>query len=56
MNALNNLFAKTAKVKNLTDFTHFSLNVAQMKAIKGGTEPILPPPPPTTPPGGGGGI
>ncbi len=40
MKTLNNLFSKSVCVKNMADFSHFSLNVSQMNAIKGGTEPI----------------
>lgn len=51
MKTLNNFFAKSASVKNIDDFSHFSLNYTQMNTIKGGTQPIqtepgTPPPPP----------
>ena len=41
MKTLNNLFGKSASAKNINDFNNFSLNVAQMSAIKGGTTPIV---------------
>jgi hypothetical protein len=41
MKTFNNLFGKSASIKNIADFNHVSLSVSQMNAIKGGTEPVL---------------
>ncbi len=52
MKTLNNLFRKSASVKNIADFNNYSLSVSQMNTIKGGTEPIQSNPivvPPTKP-------
>jgi hypothetical protein len=52
MKTLKNIFGKSASVKNIADFSQFSLSISQMNLVKGGlgTEPILPNPGVPTPP------
>jgi len=50
MKTLKGLFRRNSDVKIISDFSIFSLNSAQMIAIKGGTEPIGTDPGEPTPP------
>jgi len=53
MKTLNNLFGKNVYAKSISDFTNYSMNIAQMNLIKGGTDPIrTDPSQPIVPPSG----